>query len=111
MDQLQAHKRQIEKEIVDKALSEYGKEIITKEQLKQIADFTVDGMNKIQTHAHLVSFLDALSKHWTFFQGIAMVEVGEHRDMQEDEVHSGVLTLAKHGKIDEAIKLAKTMTD
>jgi hypothetical protein len=111
MNSLQEHKRQIEKQIVDKALSEYGEGKITREQLKQIADYTVDAMSKIQNHAHVISFLNALSTHWTFFQGLAMVEEGEQRDLEETEVHSGVLTLAQNGKIDDAIKLAKSMTE
>lgn len=111
MDTLQSHKREIEKQIVDRALAEYADGKITREQLKQIADYTVDAMGKIQTHAHIASFLSTLSSHWTFFQGLAMVEEGEQRGLTETEVHSGVLTLAQNGKIDDAIKLAKSMTE
>ena len=76
-----------------------------------MADFTVEGMKKVNNRVDLTNFLKNLSEKWPIFTNIAIIEEGNYKEMVEDEVYSGVLTLAAHGKIDSAIKLAKTMTN
>ena len=111
MDQIKQNKYKVEKDIVDKALTEYGNGRLARDELKEIANFTVEGIKKVNNRLDLASFLKALSAKWQIFENIAIIEEGNYRQEVEDEVYSGVLTLAQQGKVDSAIKLAKTMTN
>ena len=62
------------------------------------------------TYTQLIEFLEELVIQWPFFEHILAVEKGEERNMAEHEVAEGVAMLAKEGKIDTALSLAKTMT-
>lgn len=110
MDDIVQYKQNVDKRIVDKALSDFGEGIISEDDLREIANFTVSGMKNINNRAELFSFLRQLSEKWTSFKFIATIEESELKEAVESEVYSGVLTLAQHGKIDKAIKLAKKVT-
>lgn len=110
MDDIALHKQNIDKKIVDKALTEFGNGNITEDDLKEIADFTVEGLKSINNKADLKNFLDSLSDRWTIFKIIATIEEMSNKDKLENEVYSGVLELAKNGQTEEAIRLAKSVT-
>ena len=110
MNDIIQYKQNIDKKIVDKALTEFGNGKITEDDLKQIADFTVLGMEKITNKKQLYEFLKQLAAKWTIFEFIATIEERELKEAVESEVYKGVLTLAQNGKIENAIKLAKTVT-
>jgi hypothetical protein len=111
MDELKQYKYKIEKDIVERALKDYEEEKLSRDELKNIADFTIQGMEKVNNRVDLTDFLKDLSARWPIFTNIAIIEEGSYKDIVEDEVYSGVLALAQNGKIDNAIKLAKTMTN
>ena len=111
MDQIQQHKQQVEKQIVDTGINKFEDGTITKEMLSQIADFTDEGMNKVKTQSDLSSFLSALASHWPIFQNIVTIEQGVVKEASDKKVYSGALDLAKHGKIEDAVKLAKSATN
>ena len=111
MDELIKHKKEIEKKIVNKALTSYGEEVISKDELKNIAEFTVDGMKAVNTRQQLLEFLKHLSEKWQFFSSIVIIEEGEYKGFIERDAYSKVLDLAKQGKIEEAINLSKSITN
>lgn len=110
MDQIQQHKEQIEKQIVDTGIDRYGDGTISKEELGLIADFAVVGMNMIKTQGDLSNFLTSLVSRWPIFQNIATIEEAHVKEAADSQVYSGALALAKDGKIENAIRLAKTAT-
>lgn len=58
-----------------------------------------------------MQFLRDLSSKWSIFTKLLVLESGEVKEKTEDKVAEDVLKMAKEGKIDEAIGLAKTMTE
>lgn len=96
--------------LVDTGIDRYGDGTISKEELGLIADFAAESMDKIKTQADLSSFLAALVSRWPIFQNIVAIEKGVVKEASDKRVYSGALDLAKHGKIEEAVKLAKTAT-
>ncbi|MEK9176303.1 MAG: hypothetical protein AAB520_02550 [Patescibacteria group bacterium] len=110
MDQIQKHKEQVEKQIVDMGIDKYGDGTISKEELSKIADFVVEGMEKVKTQQDLSEFLAFLASRWSFFQNLVTIEQGAVKEASDKQVYTGALDLAKHGRIDEAVKLAKTAT-
>ena len=110
MDSSKNYIYKVEKDIVDKALREYGDGKISRDELKNIADFTVEEMKKVNNRLDLINFLKILAGKWPIFSNIAIIEEGSYKQEVEKGVYSQVLELAKHGKIDEAINLSKSMT-
>lgn len=104
-------KKEVEKDIVETALVEFERETIKKEDLKVIAQFTINGMKPVKTRVDLNNFLSLLSSKWPIFKGVASIEKGELTKMVETEVYSGALTLLQHGKIDKAIKLTQSVVN
>jgi hypothetical protein len=106
-----AEKNEVEKDIVDVGISELRQSRIKKEELKEIADFTLAQMPFIKTRMDMNKFLEELALKWPIFKEIASMERGEFTKMVENEVYSGALTLLKHGKIDSAIKLTESVVN
>lgn len=111
MNDLQKYKYKVEKDLVDRSLIEYEAGKITDNDLKAIASYVLNSLKNVKTKEDLVNFLRALSVKWPMFSGIASIEEGNYKDLVEDDVYSGVLALAENGKIEEAIKLSRTMTN
>ena len=111
MDLTKEQKYQIEKKIITKAIDEYGKKTVTRDTLIQIADFVIEGLKKMRTTSDLSQFLSSISAKWPFFKNIATTHGAGKQTLAESEALTGALVLAQHGKVDEAIKLAKTATE
>lgn len=111
MDFSPDHKKEIETNIVQAIITALEGNGLSKDELPKIADFVLERIDSVKNHDGMVAFLDELSSTWPIFINIASIEKGEVKEKVEDEVTEGVLTLAKSGKIDEAIDLAKTMTE
>lgn len=106
----QDQKYTVDRKIVNKAIDCLEKEEITKDQLMQIADFVLGNLKNVKKDHDLVKFYKQLSSNWPIFEGLAIIETGKGKTAVESEVYNGVLTLAKHGKIDDAVKLARSIT-
>lgn len=101
----------IEKETVDLLISALDKEEITEEELPFICDYILTKTDEIEDHAEVMPFLRELADRWRIFTPLLVKQSGEIKEKAEGEVAAGVLTLAQVGKIEQAIKLAKTMTE
>lgn len=110
MDPVKESKLNLEKQIVEEALIEFESGKITEEELRQIAVFTIDHLKPASNELDIQNFLEQLKSKWNFFSQLAMISQSEIKENVENEVFDGVLTLAKHGKIEEAVKLAKMVT-
>lgn len=111
MDQFLQHRYQVEQQIVDATLNEFEKGNFTEDQMREIADFTVSAMKNVQSVQDIYNFLQLLSSRWPIFQNLVTIEGGVMKEASDKQVYSGVLDLAKHGNIEEAVKLAKTATN
>lgn len=110
MDFTQEQKNKIEGEIVDVIISKMENNNLTEEDASLIADFVLSKIDAIKSNDETMLFLKELSTKWPFFENIAIIEGGEIKDKKEDVVAQEVLKLTKNGKINDAISLAKTMT-
>lgn len=111
VDFTQEHKNEIEKKIVEAIVTGLESNKILENQLSEIADFVLERIDALKTHEELVVFLSDLAARWPIFENIALTEKGEAKDKAEDRIASEALKLAQSGKIDDAIDLAKTMTN
>ena len=111
MEELAVHKKRLEKDLVDKALREYEDGKITREDLKNIADFTIQEMKKVNSKDDLFSFINAISNKWPIFKNIAIIEKGHQKEEMETKVYSEALDQVHDGNIDNAIEIAKKVMD
>jgi len=111
MDVTPEHKNEIEKKIVEAIVAGLENKNLLESQLSEIADFVLQRMDAVKNQDELLAFLADLSSKWPVFNNIKLTEEGEAKNEAEKDVAKGVLDLAKNGKIDDAIGLAKTMTN
>ena len=83
---------------------------LSEQDLTDIANFIVDNLRPTKDKFGIGKFLNDAAAKWKFLEGIKLTEESELKDAVEDEVFDGVITLAKHGKVEEAIRLAKSAT-
>lgn len=105
------YKEEVEKNIVEVVIAELKGNNLEQSELPLIADFVLEKIDKIEKQDELLNFLQELSSRWPIFSKIEALEKGKVKDSEEDQVTRNVLNLAKTGKIEEAIDLAKTMTN
>lgn len=110
MDIDQKYKAGIENMIVDVMINSLERGQLKKEDLPEISEFVLKKIDPIKNHIDMSSFLSELSKKWSIFKNIEMIQKGEIKAKVEEEILEGVLTLAKNGKIEDALQLAKKGT-
>ncbi len=110
MDFDETQKTAIEKQVVDVIILSLENNTISESELPAIAQFVLDELGKVENNDQLLVFLSELSIKWPGFKNIEVVEKGKLSDQVEDKAVQDMLQLAKSGKIDEAISLAKTIT-
>lgn len=111
MDITQDHKNEVERKIVEVVIAALENNNLQQSELPSIGDFVLGRIDAIKTQGELLNFLSELSLKWAIFKNIEMIEKGEAKDQKEDKVAENVLNLAKQGNINDAISLAKTMTE
>lgn len=110
MDAFNEKVTNIQSAIVEKIAQALEGEKITEDELPTIATFVLNNTKSLTTEEQLLAFLDELAKKWPFFEPIEELEKGRAREAGEDKVVADVLKLAKSGQINEAVDLAKTVT-
>ncbi len=111
MDDFKKQIEQAEKDIVECVVLSLENGNIKEEDLPEIGQFVLDKIDLLKTHEELSAFLMELSSKWPIFLNIAKIEKGELQERAESETADSVLTLLKHGKIDDALSLAKSETN
>ena len=110
MEDFKKYLNQIQIDILEVVASGIEKGILKEEELPIIAEFVLNKIDNIKNHYELDPFLTELSSRWPIFSNINKIQEGEVREMEDKEEAQGVLTLLKHGKIDQALSLAKHAT-
>lgn len=100
----------IEKEIAELIIKGLKEGSLKEEDLSPIAKFVLEKIDTLATEEQMVTFLSELSQKWSVFSNIHNIEKGKVMDQTEDLAAQNVLDLAKEGKIDEAVDLAKSVT-
>lgn len=104
------HKKELETTIVETLINSLNKDIINAEEVSTIAEYILDRIDKCKTQQELLAFLRELSAKWAIFTPVLVVESGELKEQKEEKVIDQIESLTAHGDIEEAIRLAKSMT-
>lgn len=110
MDDLADAKKHWEEIIVETILNAVEKERIKEKDTQPIAQYVLDRIDKVKSDDELTAFIHELSEKWEIFKPVTIMKDSELQERVEDEVAQGVLVLIEHGKIDNAIKLAQSVT-
>lgn len=111
MGDIEQHKKDIENKIVDRLISALNIDKITELDSSNIAKFVLERIDTIKNEGEMIQFLQQLADSWNIFIPIITMEEHESKRRIENEVAEGVLLLAQHGKVENAIKLAKSVTN
>ncbi len=111
MDFTEEHKHDIEMRIVRRIILAIEKQELTSADLPNIADLILARIDTIKTQDELAEFLTELSARWSVFKDVLEIELGRVKSNLEKKIARDVLNLANAGNIEEAIRLARTMTE
>lgn len=109
--QPQNYRERLEDSIVDTMLNKLEKEELTEDEMSIISAYVLDHVDNVKDNRTAIEFLEALAEKWDIFSTLLKIERAEMKGKVEAEVADGVLLLLQHGKLDNAIKLAKSATD
>lgn len=104
------HKKHLEESIVNNLITALERNTITEDEMATISGYVLDRIDTITDELGVAEFLKDISERWPIFKPIVILDGAPMRDKIEDEVAEGVLILAQHGKIENAIKLAQSVT-
>ncbi len=110
MDDLKNQIKQAEKDIVESVVISLENGNLKEDDLPEIGKFVLDRVDLLKSHQDLADFLAELSSKWPIFLNIAKIEKGELKEKAEEKTANEVLNLLQHGKIDDALSLAKSET-
>lgn len=105
------HRKEIERHILNKIIAELEADNLETTELPKIAQFVLATIDTVTTHQQLLPYLAELVLQWPCFKQIETIELGEVLRVQEHEIVHEMLVLSRSGKIEEALALAKTMTE
>lgn len=110
MDQLSEKKKKLEEKIVEIMITALEQDKISENDMSEISRYVLDNIDPAKTEQEVQAFLHKLSERWEIFKSLVILEEAELQEKIEAEVAEGVLVLLEHGKIDNAIKLAQSVT-
>lgn len=111
MPLLEQHRKELEHRIVDTMITALEKNEVSEDELTDIAGFVLERIDTLGNEDQAAEFLTELSAKWGFFKPILVLELGKVKSEVEKKIARDVLSLANSGNIEEAIRLAKTMTE
>lgn len=111
MQLLQGRRDAIEKAIVELVINGLKEGSLPEDDLSPIANFVLEKIDTLQTEEQMVAFLAELAQKWPIFSNIHILEKGKVIEKTENQAAQNVLELAKEGKIDQAVDLAKSVTE
>lgn len=105
------HKELIERQTLEAIATALEKNEMTEADIPPISKFVLEQIDKIQDIDQLIIFLQELSNKWPIFRGLFEVEKGKVREESEKIVAIEVSNLAQTGHLEEAINMAKSVTN
>lgn len=76
----------------------------------EIAEYVLDNVEKLQSELDVHKLYESLAELWPFLDVLMSDQSNENREKIESEATEGALALLQHGKVEEAITLAKSAT-
>ena len=103
-------KKEVERMLVETIIAALEKKELTADEYAKTSSFILENMKTITTQEQLTQFLHELSTKWEIFSKVMVLYTGETKAEKEKETMENVVKLAKSGKIEDAVTLAKTAT-
>lgn len=106
-----AEKTELEKAIVEELLQQVEAKKITLEESMSIVNYCLEKIKLINTKEEINSFLISLSSQWPMFSSLLNIEMAKEKEENKDATVDEIVALAKDGKLDEALDVAKAATN
>ncbi|MGH7203906.1 MAG: hypothetical protein ACREHC_05675 [Candidatus Levyibacteriota bacterium] len=110
MSPLEEKKKKLEESIVEIMIQAVENKTINEDDMADISSYVLETIDAISDKESFKAYIHDLASQWVIFKPIEIMEEAELKEKIEDEVAQGVLVLLEHGKIDNAIKLAQSVT-
>lgn len=107
MDNIEEKKKEIEKQIVDMAITALDSGILTEDQLGDMSTFVLSRIDKVTDEEELKDFLKILSEKWKFYEPLYQKQLGEEQNVKEKQAITQAENLIKAGNIDGALQVMK----
>lgn len=108
MDDITSYKLSVEKALALKIIDIYESGGMNQDDITKTAQYLNSEIEKINNKTDFRAFLDSVAARWPLLSEIALSEKEDSSEEKDSELYSGVLALAQNGKIDKALKLAKS---
>lgn len=100
-------KKELEKQIVEIAISALENGAITEDGLGDMSQYVLSRIDKIKNEEELAAFLKDLSQRWNMFNPLFQEQKGLVQEEKDDATADKAEQLVKAGNIDEAINVIK----
>lgn len=106
---LQQHKEEVIRLIVEVALDRLEKGQLTQAQMPEIANFVLTNVDRATDHHQIVKVALDLASRYPIFKNVAEIESGEERKFIESSTAQTMAQMIKEGKVQDALNLSKTV--
>lgn len=107
MEFTEEKKKELEKQIVEMAISALENGAITEYMLGDISQFVLSRIDGIKNDEELATFLKDLSQRWSMFSPLYQEQKGQEQEEKDEAIADKAQALVKAGNIDEAIQIMK----
>ncbi len=107
MEFTQEKKKELEKQIVELAISALESGVITEDILGEVSQFVLSKIDRIKNTKELDYFLAELSKRWNIFKPLFQEQKGIEQEEKDEQTADKAEELVKLGNIDGAIQIMK----
>ncbi|MDP3998368.1 MAG: hypothetical protein Q8P89_02035 [bacterium] len=111
MELSEEHKKEIKMKLMETIITSLEQGRLSNDELPGVASFILERMDTLKDQDELRFFLSELAAKWPIFTDILVGEIGVAREKEEEKAEGYVSELMKSGKLDEAVNLAKKVTD
>ncbi len=102
---------QIYQHILDAVVSGLESKEIEAYEATEIAEYVLDNVERLQSEVEIGVFYKELAELWPFLDVLTSEQATETQEKMVSEATEGALALLQHGKVEEAISMAKAVTD
>lgn len=85
--------------------------VISEDEASEIATYILDNIDKSDTSAKLLDFIEDLAQKWPIFQGVLVLEQGEVNKQNEDSALQKASELIKQNDVEGALNVAEQATN
>lgn len=101
----------IYKHILDNILLGLESGALEPYQSSEIAGYIVGRVEKLDTEQDASNLYQQIAEEWPFMEVLLDDSKAQNLEKVEDEVSQGAVALLRHGKVEDALKLVKTVTN